>query len=106
MGLEYVDIFYSHRPDPQTPIEETMGSHWLTSSRQGKALYVGISNYTAGQTEKALAVLKEHRVPCLIHQARYSMLDRRIEPGLVASVEAGRSRDDRLLAIGTGHVDG
>ena len=51
--------------------------------RQGKALYVGISNYTAGQTEKALAVLKEHRVPCLIHQARYSMLDRRIEPDLL-----------------------
>ena len=82
MGLEYVDIFYSHRPDPQTPIEETMGA-LADIVRQGKALYVGISNYTAGQTEKALAVLKEHRVPCLIHQARYSMLDRRIEPDLL-----------------------
>ena len=82
MGLEYVDIFYSHRPDPQTPVEETMGA-LADIVRQGKALYVGISNYTAGQTEKALAVLKEHRVPCLIHQARYSMLDRRIEPDLL-----------------------
>ena len=82
MGLEYVDIFYSHRPAPQPPIEETMGA-LADIVRQGKALYVGISNYTAGQTEKALAVLKEHRVPCLIHQARYSMLDRRIEPDLL-----------------------
>ena len=82
MQLDYVDIFYSHRPDPQTPVEETMGA-LADIVRQGKALYVGISNYTAGQTEKALAVLKEHRVPCLIHQARYSMLDRRIEPDLL-----------------------
>ena len=66
----------------QTPVEETMGA-LADIVRQGKALYVGISNYTAGQTEKALAVLKEHRVPCLIHQARYSMLDRRIEPDLL-----------------------
>ena len=105
MGLEYVDIFYSHRPDPQTPVEETMGA-LADIVRQGKALYVGISNYTAGQTEKALAVLKEHRVPCLIHQARYSDAGSQDRTGLVASVEAGRSRDDRLLAIGTGHVDG
>ena len=82
MGLEYVDIFYHHRPDPQTPLLETMKA-LEHAVRQGKALYVGISNYTAGQTEKALAVLKEHRVPCLIHQARYSMLDRRIEPDLL-----------------------
>ena len=82
MGLEYVDIFYSHRPDPQTPIEETMGA-LADIVRQGKALYIGISNYNAEQTEKALAVLGEHRVPCLIHQARYSMLDRWTEPDLL-----------------------
>ena len=82
MGLEYVDIFYSHRPDPLTPVEETMGA-LADIVRQGKALYVGISNYNAEQTEKALAVLKEHRIPCLIHQARYSMFDRWTEPDLL-----------------------
>lgn len=82
MGLDYVDIFYSHRPDPETPIEETMGA-LADIVRQGKALYIGISNYNADQTAKALAVLKEHRVPCLIHQARYSMLDRWTEPDLL-----------------------
>lgn len=82
MGLDYVDIFYSHRPDPETPIEETMGA-LADIVRQGKALYVGISNYNAEETQKALTILKEHRVPCLIHQARYSMLDRWIEPALL-----------------------
>lgn len=82
MGLDYVDIFYSHRPDPETPIEETMGA-LADIVRQGKALYVGISNYNAEQTAKALAVLKEHRVPCLIHQARYSMFDRWTESDLL-----------------------
>lgn len=82
MGLDYVDIFYSHRPDPATPIEETMGA-LADIVRQGKALYVGISNYNAGQTKKALAVLKEHKVPCLLHQARYSMFDRWSEPDLL-----------------------
>lgn len=82
MGLDYVDIFYSHRPDPETPIEETMGA-LADIVRQGKALYVGISNYDAQQTKMALAILKEHRVPCLIHQARYSMLDRWTEPDLL-----------------------
>ena len=82
MGLDYVDIFYSHRPDPETPIEETMGA-LADIVRQGKALYVGISNYNAEQTEKALAVLREYRVPCLIHQARYSMFDRWTEPDLL-----------------------
>ena len=82
MGLDYVDIFYSHRPDPETPIEETMGA-LADIVRQGKALYVGISNYDAAQTRAALEVLKELRVPCLIHQARYSMLDRWTEPDLL-----------------------
>lgn len=86
MGLDYVDIFYSHRPDPETPIEETMGA-LADIVKQGKALYAGISNYNAAQTEQALAVLKEHKVPCLIHQARYSMFDRWVEPDLLNVLE-------------------
>ncbi len=82
MGLDYVDIFYSHRPDPATPIEETMGA-LADVVRRGKALYVGISNYTAAQTEAALQVLRHEAVPCLIHQARYSMFDRWTEPDLL-----------------------
>ncbi len=78
LGVEYVDIFYSHRPDPDTPLEETMGA--LDSAvRQGKALYVGLSNYSAAQTREAAAILKDLGTPLLIHQPRYSMLDRRIE---------------------------
>ncbi len=68
-------FFYSHRPDPDTPLEETMMALDLIV-RQGKALYVGISNYSAEQTEKAVKILNELGTPCLIHQARYSMLDR------------------------------
>ncbi|WP_453993482.1 L-glyceraldehyde 3-phosphate reductase [Bacillus nitroreducens] len=81
MGLDYVDIFYSHRPDPNTPLEETMGAldHIV---RQGKALYVGISNYTPSQTREAIRILKELGTPLLIHQPRYSMFDRWIEDGL------------------------
>lgn len=86
MGLEYVDIFYSHRPDPETPIEETMGA-LVDIVRQGKALYVGISNYNPAQTRAALEVLKEHKVHCLIHQARYSMLDRWVEPELLSVLD-------------------
>ncbi|GMK42234.1 glyceraldehyde 3-phosphate reductase [Paenibacillus sp. CCS19] len=81
MGLEYVDIFYSHRPDPNTPLEETMGA--LDSAvRSGKALYVGISNYSPEQTAEASAILKRLGTPCLIHQPSYSMLNRWIENGL------------------------
>jgi L-glyceraldehyde 3-phosphate reductase len=82
MGLDYVDIFYSHRPDPETPIEESMGA-LATAVAQGKALYVGISNYDPEQTRAAAAALAEHKVPLLIHQPRYSMFDRHIEDGLV-----------------------
>jgi L-glyceraldehyde 3-phosphate reductase len=82
MGLDYVDIFYSHRPDPETPMEETMGA--LDSLvRQGKALYVGISNYDAEQTKEALGILKNLGTPCLIHQPKYSMLVRDPEEGLL-----------------------
>ncbi|MGO4697006.1 aldo/keto reductase [Paenibacillus sp. 2TAB26] len=81
MGLDYVDIFYSHRPDPETPLEETMGAldHAV---RQGKALYVGLSNYSAEQTSAAVKILKQLGTPCLIHQPNYSMLNRWIEDGL------------------------
>jgi L-glyceraldehyde 3-phosphate reductase len=82
MGLEYVDIFYSHRPDPETPLEETMGA--LDSIvRQGKALYVGISNYRNPEATKAISILKELGTPCIIHQPRYSMFDRWVESDLL-----------------------
>lgn len=81
MGLEYVDIFYSHRPDPDTPLEETMGA-LDAIVRQGKALYVGISNYSAEQTKEAVRILRELGTPLTIHQPRYSMFDRWIEGGL------------------------
>lgn len=81
MGLDYVDIFYSHRPDPDTPLEETMGALDF-AVRSGRALYVGISNYTAEQTRQASQILRDLGTPCLIHQPRYSMLDRWIEAGL------------------------
>lgn len=81
MGLDYVDIFYSHRPDPETPLEETMGA-LDQAVRQGKALYVGLSNYSAEQTRAALKILKQLGTPCLIHQPNYSMLNRWIEDGL------------------------
>lgn len=82
MGLEYVDIFYSHRPDPDTPLEETMGALDLIV-RQGKALYAGISNYSAEQTAEACRILKQLGTPCLIHQPKYSMFVRGIEAGLL-----------------------
>jgi L-glyceraldehyde 3-phosphate reductase len=78
MGLDYVDIFYSHRPDPETPLEETMGA-LHSAVQQGKALYVGVSNYSAEQTREAARILAELGTPLLIHQPRYSMLDRRPE---------------------------
>lgn len=82
MGIDYVDIFYSHRPDPDTPVEETMGA-LSDIVRQGKALYVGLSNYDAKQTAKAVELLRENGTPCLIHQSRYSMLERKVEPELL-----------------------
>ncbi len=86
MKLDYVDIFYSHRPDPNTPIEETMGA--LSSIvQQGKALYVGISNYNAEQSASAIKVLKEMGIHCLIHQPKYSMFERWVEKGLLDTLE-------------------
>jgi len=82
MGLEYVDIFYSHRADPETPVEETM-SALDRAVRSGKALYAGISSYDAAQTEAAVKILRRLGTPCLIHQPRYSMFDRTIEKDLL-----------------------
>jgi L-glyceraldehyde 3-phosphate reductase len=82
LGLEYVDIFYSHRPDPETPLEETMGA-LDTAVRQGKALYVGISNYQPAQTQEAIRILREWGTPCLIHQPSYSLFNRWVEPELL-----------------------
>ncbi|MEJ7684113.1 MAG: aldo/keto reductase [Segetibacter sp.] len=86
IGLEYVDIFYHHRPDPETPLEETMGALDLLV-RQGKTLYVGISNYQAAEAKKAIKILKQLGTPCLIHQPKYSMFERWIENGLLDVLE-------------------
>ncbi|MEM8865999.1 MAG: L-glyceraldehyde 3-phosphate reductase [Planctomycetota bacterium] len=82
MGLDYVDIFYHHRPDPETPLEETMGA-LAHAVRQGKALYVGISSYPADRTREAAALLRDMGCPLLIHQPIYSMLERWVEDGLL-----------------------
>jgi L-glyceraldehyde 3-phosphate reductase len=86
LGLEYVDIFYSHRPDPETPLEETMMA-LDRAVRSGKALYAGISNYPAELTLKASRILKELGTPCLIHQPKYSMFVRWVEEGLLQTAE-------------------
>jgi L-glyceraldehyde 3-phosphate reductase len=87
LGTDYVDIYYHHRPDPETPLEETMSALDLIV-RQGKALYVGISSYQPEETQRACAILKELGTPCLIHQPKYSMFDRWIENGLLDVLEA------------------
>jgi len=86
MGLDYVDIFYHHRPDPETPLEETMAAlaHIVAS---GKALYVGLSNYPAPLLQRAAAMLRDLGTPCVIHQPRYNMLDRKIENGLLQALD-------------------
>ena len=89
MQLEYVDIFYHHRPDPDTPLEETMSALDLIV-RQGKALYVGISNYKPKEAAKAFAILKQLGTPCIIHQPKYSMFERWVEDGLLDLLEKER----------------
>jgi L-glyceraldehyde 3-phosphate reductase len=86
MGLDYVDIFYSHRFDPETPLQETMGA-LATAVHSGKALYVGISSYGAEKTKEAAAILRELRVPFVIHQPSYSLLNRWVEQGLLAQLD-------------------
>jgi len=82
LQLDYVDLFYSHRPDPQTPLEETMGA-LAQAVRSGKALYVGLSNYNPEQTARAAKILRELGTPCLIHQPKYHMFERTVEQGLL-----------------------
>ena len=86
MGIPYVDIFYHHRPDPNTPMEETMAALDLIV-RQGKALYVGVSSYSPAETEKAYSILKNLGTPCVIHQPKYSMFERSVEEGLLDVLE-------------------
>lgn len=86
MGLDYVDIFYHHRPDPETPLEETMGA-LSDIVRQGKALYAGISNYPDEEAGKAIQILKANGTPCLIHQPRYNMFERAAEEGLFKTLD-------------------
>ena len=100
MGLDYVDIFYSHRPDPDTPLEETMMA-LDAIVRQGKALYVGLSNYDAAQTARAVAILKRLETPCLIHQPKYSMFVRWVEE---ENVSVGKSLLDVLEEHGVGCI--
>ncbi len=95
MGLDYVDVFYHHRPDPDTPLYETMSALDLIV-RQGKALYVGISNYPAETAAEAMQILQDLGTPCLIHQARYSMMDRWVEDGLLDVLE---SKGSGLIAF-------
>ena len=102
MGLDYVDIFYSHRFDPDTPLEETMGA-LDTAVRQGKALYAGISSYSAEKTREAAAILRGLGTPLLIHQPSYSMLNRWIETeGLLDTLGELGHRLHRLLAARAG----
>jgi len=86
LGLEYVDIFYHHRPDPETPLEETMGA-LAHAVRSGKALYVGLSNYRPAEATRAFEILRGLGTPCLIHQPRYNMFDRWVEPELLPLLE-------------------
>src|SRR5229473_2269383 len=86
MGIEYVDVFYHHRPDPKTPLEETMGA-LATAVHSGKALYVGISSYGPKKTREAAAILRDLKIPFVIHQPSYSMLNRWVEDGLLEVLE-------------------
>jgi L-glyceraldehyde 3-phosphate reductase len=104
MGVDYVDIFYSHRVDPTTPLEETMGA-LAHLHRQGKALYVGISSYSPELTRQAHAILKSEGVPLLIHQPSYSMVNRWIEDELLDTLDDAGRRLHRLLAVGPGPAD-
>ena len=104
MGLDYVDIFYSHRFDPETPLEETMGA-LDTAVRQGKALYVGISSYSPEKTREAAAILDGLGTPLLIHQPSYSMLNRWIEDEAARHARGARRRLHRLLAARAGNAD-
>ena len=101
MRLDYVDIFYSHRFDPDTPLEETMGA-LDTAVRSGKALYAGISSYSPERTREAAAILRELGTPLLIHQPSYSMINRWIEPDLLDTLGRARRRLHRFSPLAQG----
>ena len=106
MGLDYVDIFYSHRFDPDTPLEETMGA-LDTAVRSGRALYAGLSSYNSEKTREAAAILKDLGTPCVIHQPSYNMINRWVErDGLKDTLTGARHRLDRLHPARPGHADG
>jgi L-glyceraldehyde 3-phosphate reductase len=105
MDLDYVDIFYHHRPDPNTPLEETMGALDLIV-RQGKALYVGVSNYNAEQTKEAAAILKKLGTPFIIHQPSYNMFDRWIEGGLQKVLEEEGIGSIAFVPLAQGQLTG
>ena len=106
MGLDYVDIFYSHRFDPDTPLEETMGA-LDTAVRSGRALYAGLSSYNSEKTREAAAILADLGTPCLIHQPSYNMINRWVErDGLKDDAEGARHRLHRLHAARPGNADG
>ena len=103
MGLDYVDIFYHHRPDPNTPLEETMGA-LAQIVKQGKALYAGVSNYNAQQTKEASRIMKELGVPLLIHQPNYSMLNRWVEDELLDVLEKEGIGSIAFCPLGRGQL--
>ena len=105
VGVEYFDIFYSHRFDPDTPLEETAGA-LAAAVRQGKALYVGISSYSAAKTREMAALLLAEGVPLLIHQPAYNLFNRWVEPDLLDALAGCRERDDRVHLAGPGAADG
>lgn len=104
LKLDYIDIFYHHRPDPQTPLEETMTA-LSDIVRQGKALYVGLSNYPADLARRAIALLRDLRCPCLIHQPKYSMLVRTPEQGLLDVLDEEGGGHYSFFSAGTGITD-
>ena len=104
LGLDYVDIFYHHRPDPETPLEETMGA-LAQAVQSGKALYVGLSNYDGETMSRAAAILEQLHCPFIINQNRYSILDRVSEKNGILSASEYQKGRDHLQSAGTGHAD-
>ncbi len=105
MGLDYVDVFYSHRPDPETPIEETVGA-LVTAVRSGKALYAGLSKYPPALFHRACELLREEKVPCLLHQFRYNMLHRECEEGMLPALKQQQTGSIVFSPLAQGQLTG
>lgn len=105
LKLDYVDVFYSHRPDPQTPLEETVGA-LVQAVRSGKALYVGLSKYSPSQFNRACEMLREEKVPCLLHQFRYNLLDRACEAAVLPEVEEQQTGSIAFSPLAQGMLTG